>query len=152
RCSPRRRTWSSSGRRRSATRSCGSRRRVWTGEGAMDEAESGRPPFDEARAQQSVGKYILIGLTYRDDGGNVGEQQQLHGRIVSAAARRGFGAQLAGRRSGETYCLPPDMRSFQTAPPGEYRLRSTGEVIEDPDLLATWIVDRPAPNRDERST
>ncbi|MBN7463153.1 hypothetical protein I3U64_23750, partial [Mycobacteroides abscessus subsp. abscessus] len=41
----------------------------------------------------------------------------------------------------ETFTLPPAPESFSPAAPGEYRLRSTGEVITDPDYLATWTVD-----------
>jgi hypothetical protein len=35
------------------------------------------------------------------------------------------------------------MRAFQPAPPGEYRLKSTGEIVVDPDLLSTWTIRRP---------
>ncbi|GAB5895435.1 hypothetical protein [Mycolicibacterium mageritense] len=41
---------------------------------------------------------------------------------------------------GETFTLPPAPESFSPAPPGEYRLRSTGEVVTDPDYLATRTV------------
>ena len=108
----------------------------------MSDAGSGPPPIDETKARDCVGKYILIGLSYTDEHGTVVERQQLHGRIVSADAHRGFVIELAGRRSGETYSLPPDMRSFKEAQPGSYRLRSTGEIIESPDLVANWIVRR----------
>jgi len=36
--------------------------------------------------------------------------------------------------------LPPDLRSLKPAPAGEYRLRATGEIVRDPDYLATWVV------------
>ena len=45
---------------------------------------------------------------------------------------------------GELLTLPPDLRPFQPAPAGSYRLRSTGEVVLDPDYLATWTIRRPA--------
>jgi len=42
--------------------------------------------------------------------------------------------------------LPPDLRAFQDAPPGEYRLRSTGEVVVDPDFISSWTINRPPPD------
>ena len=36
-----------------------------------------------------------------------------------------------------------DLSSLKAAPAGEYRLRGTGEIVRDPDYLATWIIDQP---------
>jgi hypothetical protein len=49
-------------------------------------------------------------------------------------------AGLVAQTPGSFYWLPPDGRAFEEAPPGEYRLRSTGEVVIDPDYLATWTI------------
>jgi hypothetical protein len=49
---------------------------------------------------------------------------------------------LQGRREGETYVLPAHASAFEPADPGSYRLRSTGETIEDPDYLTTWTIQR----------
>jgi len=102
-----------------------------------------RPPFDERRAAALVGKYVLIGLTYHDADGRFLEQRQIHGMIVGADAQHGIEVELKGASSGETYRLPPDLRPLQPAAPGEYRLRATGEVVIDPDLLCTWSVTKP---------
>jgi hypothetical protein len=51
--------------------------------------------------------------------------------------------ELAGEHSGESFTLPPDTRAFRDAAPGGYELYSTGEVILDPDVLATWTVAPP---------
>lgn len=102
-----------------------------------------RPPFDEVRAASFVGKHVLVGVAYHDHKDKFLEQRQLHGIIVSADARQGFAIELRGQRSGETFWLPPDLRPFEAARPGEYRLRSTGEVVADPDLLCTWIINKP---------
>jgi hypothetical protein len=67
-------------------------------------------------------------------------QEQFHGRIASAHSTRGFCVVLEGQKFGSAYWLPPDLRPFAAAPRGEYRLRSTGEVVVDPDLTANWIV------------
>jgi hypothetical protein len=103
-----------------------------------------RPPFDERRARALVGKSVLIGLTFHDAGRRVVEQRQLHGTIVAVDAVRGIDVQLLGAGQGETYTLPPDLRPFTPAASGEYRLRSTGEVVVDPDFVCTWSVTRPA--------
>jgi hypothetical protein len=111
--------------------------------------DDGRPPFDSESAASMVGKYVLIGMTYVDATGKVVEQRQLLGRIVATDAKRGITIELKGKRDGEVYCLPPDLRSFKDAPRGEYRLRSTGEVIVNPDLLTTWTIN--GPYSDEQS-
>ncbi len=90
-----------------------------------------------------VGKYILVGLTVQDPRGSDVRLRQLHGRITSADPDHGLMIKLEGANDGETYTLPPDLRSLKPARPGEYRLRTTGEVVHDPDLLATWVVDQP---------
>lgn len=110
-----------------------------------DRSEDNRPPFDEAYAKSLIGKSVLIGLTYYDHNDQFLEQQQVHGIIVSADQSKGFVVELRGERQGETFKLPPDVRPFSDAHPGEYRLRSTGEVVINPDLLATWIIRKPPP-------
>ena len=90
-----------------------------------------------------VGKCVLVGLTVKDLRGNVLEQTQVLGRITFSNSGRGLTIQLEGARTGDTYSLPPDLRSLKSAPKGEYRLRRSGEIVRDPDYLATWIIERP---------
>ena len=108
-----------------------------------------RPPFDQVKASTLVGKYVLIGVTYLDHLDNFIEQKQIHGRIKSAHERQGFAIALEGNRTGEIFWLPPDLRPFQEAKPGEYKLLSTGEVVVDLDYLATWTVNSPPPGKTE---
>jgi hypothetical protein len=108
-------------------------------------SDNDSPPFDEARAAAIVGKYVLVGITYHDHKDRFLEQRQFHGDIVSADPQDGFAIALRGKQAGETFWLPPDLQPFQPAKPGEYRLRSTGEVIADPDLLCTWTVKKRKP-------
>ena len=84
-----------------------------------------------------LGKRVLIGITYVDDDDVVIEQKQKHGLIVSADEEAVY-VRLDGTL--EPFWLPPDLDSFQEAEAGEYRLRSTGEVVVNPDLLTTWVV------------
>lgn len=85
------------------------------------------------------GKVILVGYTYVDDDGNAVEQRQFWGRVESADDR-GIHIRCS---DGQRRSIPPSLQSTKIAAPGTYRLRSTGETIENPDLLSTWIVRSP---------
>lgn len=100
------------------------------------------PDFDLALASSYVGKYILIGVSYFDAAGNFIEQKQMHG-VVSSASPEGLTISLRGAREGESWVMPPNLDSVSVASPGLYSLRSTGEEIENPDLLSTWNVTKP---------
>ncbi len=107
-----------------------------------------QPPsglFDAALAQALLGKYVLIGVTYLDAEGKPTRQEEFHGVVVAATAEDGIRFQLRGSRDGTEYRLPPDTRGFAKALPGQYRLRSTGEVVTNPDFTCTWSVSRPRP-------
>ncbi len=92
-------------------------------------------------AGEILGKTVLVGLTYMTADGRVREREQLHGVVVSADEELGIEIRQA---SGEIFTLPPAFDSFEPADPGEYTLRSTGEVISDPDLLCSWTITEPA--------
>lgn len=89
--------------------------------------------FDEL-----IGKVLLIGLTYYAKDGEFIEQKQLWGTVT----RADMNGIVIKKSNGDTFILPPDLSSFSKAAPGIYRLRSTGEVIEDPDYLTTWTVNK----------
>lgn len=82
-----------------------------------------------------IGKIILVGITYYTHDEQFIERKQFYGKIISADRKKGI---VFLKQDGEAYNLPPDLRSVQIAPPGEYKLHSTGEVVVDPDLLSTW--------------
>lgn len=111
---------------------------TWTGTEAP-------PDFDLELASTYIDKYILIGVTYFDHFGKELEQQQMHG-IVEKVDATGFTIRLKGGREGETWNMPPVLEAISAANPGEYRLRTTGEVVVDPDLLTTWSVTKPCEN------
>ena len=87
-----------------------------------------------------VGKTVLVGKTVTH-----GEQEPEHlqfcGAIESADEKRGLAVRRAD--NGEIEWLPPDLRAFQLAEPGEYTLSGTGEVVLDPDYLSIWTVNYP---------
>ena len=94
-----------------------------------------------------VGKVMLVGYTRCLPDGSVLDRFQRWGRVISADGRCIALEAADGRcialeaADGQVFTLPPDLRSVQEAPPGTDRLHSTGEVIENPDLLSTWILE-----------
>ncbi len=99
--------------------------------------------MDQELADSHIGKHLLIGMTYLDHEDNLIEQKQFHGIIVRINKHEGIVVRL--HDSNEEYKLPPDLNPLQEAPKGEYRLRSTGEIVVDPDLLTTWTLTKPKP-------
>lgn len=85
-----------------------------------------------------IGKHLLFGITYLDHEGNELSRFQGHGTIVGVEPL--ITVRLHG--TNEEFTLPPEV---DEAEPGEYRIRSTGEIIVDPDLLARWMVRAPPP-------
>ena len=86
-----------------------------------------------------IGKVMLVGLSYFTHDNVFIEQRQYWGTVIESNENI-----IRIRQSnGEEVTLPPDLRSTEPAPPGEYRLRSTGEIVIDPDFLSTWIVNEP---------
>src|SRR5262249_7651833 len=102
------------------------------------------PPWDEDFAAQLIGKPLLIGVTYADAGGSPLEKVQFHGIVVEADPARGITISCQGDNIGRKFNLPPDLRSISPAKPGDYRLRSTGEVLVDPDYTTSWTMRSPA--------
>ena len=101
------------------------------------------PLIDDTRADEYIGKIVLIGVTYLDHKDVMLEQKQWIGTITAFSQKEGIRIKL--KDSDQACCLPPDDRGIGKAPLGHYRLRSTGEEIENPDYLATWICVSPEP-------
>lgn len=100
------------------------------------------PPehWDDELAAALVGKTLLVGVTYCTADDQVVRREQFHGVVISADPRQGIVLELDGARRGERHDLPPMTQVFQRARPGEYRLSATGEVVHDPDYLATYTI------------
>jgi len=86
-----------------------------------------------------LGKHLLVGITYESHTGEFIRQEQFHGVIVEAGEG---GIVIERNDTGARQSVPPEL---QEVGPGEYRLRSTGEVVVDPDYLAKWVMTEPAP-------
>ena len=102
-------------------------------------------PWDASLAKALPGQMVLLALAYFDvDAEEPFEQQQLLDRVVDADERKGILLSLEGQRAGEQFNLPPDTRAFRGAVPGEYRLRTTGEVLVNPDFTVTLSIQKQA--------
>jgi hypothetical protein len=99
--------------------------------------------FDPVFAAALIGKVVLIGVTVHDRRGNLKRQEQCYGLVSLADPQSGIAVSLQGQRAGQIRRFPPATNVFQAAPKGRYRLRSTGEVVVDPDFTATWILTQP---------
>lgn len=78
---------------------------------------------------------MLVGLNREGPEGGLISQQQVHGRVTGID--ESIRIEL---ESGAEFALPPEPEVFFPAAPGEYRLRSTGEVVVDPDFIAEWTI------------
>ncbi len=100
--------------------------------------------WNQDDADWLVGKYALIGITHMAaDGETVTGQDQYHGRIESADQAKGIEMTCEGRWAGQKMTLPPDLAAFHRAEPGEYKLKASSDVVNDPDVLATWSIVAP---------
>jgi hypothetical protein len=97
------------------------------------------PVFNPVLAEYYTAKHILVGLTYKASDGTVKEQVQFDGHIARINEQEGI--VIYRRDMASEFTLPPALASLRPASPGEYRLRSTGEVVRDPEVLTTWTID-----------
>jgi len=104
--------------------------------------EKGNRFFSEEDAQSILGKTLLVGVTYKNNSEEIIEVEQFYGTIIRASEKEGIIIRLG--ETGEERWVPPDLAAIETAIPGHYHLKSTGEVIINPDLLTTWIVHLPS--------
>ena len=98
--------------------------------------------FDHDAASIYLGKYILVGVTYVDSAGQVEDSVQMHGMVESASAD-GIKLALKGERAGQSWTMPADPSAITPAQPGKYELPETGEIVENPDFICTWMVQKP---------
>ena len=85
-----------------------------------------------------MGKVLLAGLTYYTKDNELIEQRQFHGIVTEANEL----VIRVRQKDGSEFALPPDLSSTKRGMKGEYKLRSTGEIVKDPDFIATWNIIR----------
>ena len=94
-------------------------------------------------ARQYAEKTIIVGFTHQASDGTILSQEQRVGLIVGMSPSA---VVIREETRGETFTLPPDLSLIEKAPPGEYRLRSDGRVVNHPDFLTSWTMTRPDPS------
>ena len=89
------------------------------------------PVLDDRQSEMPIGTSQLDG--------SIANKSQLFGMVVSVnplvAIDRGD--------EREPFTLPNEPQAFELAEPGSYRLRSSGEFVEDPDYITTWTITTP---------
>ena len=95
---------------------------------------------DEQFAAELLGTDVLVGVTLVDHAGRVKERRQFHARVVEASVEDGV---TLVDTDGCEHWLPLDRAAYEPAEPGEYELRSTGQIVVDPTWLTKWIVKPP---------
>ncbi len=89
--------------------------------------------FDEL-----IGKVLLVGITYYTYDNEYIEQKQFYGTVTEANEN----LIRVKQKDGTDFTLPPDLSSTKRARQGEYKLRSTGEIVVNPDYLAMWNLNK----------
>jgi hypothetical protein len=83
------------------------------------------------------GKLILIGISFINNEGALIEQYQTHGFIENLT---NSGIIRINRSENNIFQIPYDPEILKEAEPGEYRERTTGIIIKDPDFIMSWEV------------
>ena len=94
------------------------------------------PPLDDAKAEEMIGKVVLVGVTRYGGDGQVQGLEQYAGTVLRISADEGV--VLADEDDGHEHYLPPMLDQYQRAEPGEYRMRNSGMIVVDPDYLTAW--------------
>ena len=92
---------------------------------------------DEEFAAELIGTHLLVGITHVGHAGKVLSQEQFHGEVIRATIAEGV---VFVDSAGKEHWVPLDREAFRPADPGTYKLRSTGEVVVDPEWVSTWTV------------
>ena len=101
-----------------------------------DQLNAALPPLDDAKAEEMIGKVVLVGDTRYGGDGQVQGLEQYAGTVLRISAFEGV--VLADENDGHERYLPPMLDQYLPAQPGEYCMRSNGMIVVDPDYLATW--------------
>lgn len=83
------------------------------------------------------GKVFLIGLTFVDQEGEVIEVYQTHGTVSKLTVDGFFKIR---REDNSIFTIPYNKDTIKAAKEGEYREKTTGETIKNPDFIMTWEV------------
>jgi hypothetical protein len=95
----------------------------------------------ERFGDEYIGRTLLLGMTWTGPEGEFRGQEQLVGKIMVVDFDEGI--VVSCEPDGRQVVLPGDPSWVEKAPPGEYRLRSTGQVVTNPDYIAKLTLKQP---------
>ncbi len=95
----------------------------------------------ELFGDEYIARTLLLGLTYTGPGGEFRRQEQRVETILWISFEDGI--VVAFEPDGHQMNLPGDICCIEKAPLGEYRLRSSGVVVKDPDDIASFTIGEP---------
>lgn len=75
-------------------------------------------------------------MTYLNNLDQVERRTQLSGTI-SKIEENGIFVNLD---DGKVFSLPPDLSAIEVAPPGDYKFKTTGKVVVNPDFMTSWTI------------
>lgn len=83
------------------------------------------------------GKLVLIGINFVEKEGELIESYQTHGRVLELTDDGIF---KINKNDNSLFQIPYDLESIEQAEKGEYREKTTGLIINDPDFIITWDI------------
>lgn len=92
--------------------------------------------MDKNIAKGMLGKVVLAGITTLSGDDQTLSQNQYFGTILRIGEDEGV--IILRSDTGEEMWLPPALEFYEAAEPGEYHLRSTGQVVINPDYIVRF--------------
>lgn len=92
--------------------------------------------LDAFKAEQMIGKLVMVGVTRYGNDGRLEDRQQYAGTVLRINIDEGV--VLSDDVDGHERYLPPLLEQYLAAEPGAYRMQSSGTTVVDPDYLVTW--------------
>ena len=84
-----------------------------------------------------IGKSLLAGLSYYNAAGDLTRQEEVFGHIIEASPETGI---VVTKKDGAVFRFPPAIGWLHHAQPGKYTLKSTGDIVENPDFTVTFDI------------
>ena len=105
-------------------------------------ADQSEYAVNDEQVRNLIGRRVVVALTFVYPNGAVDSVEDFAGVVDRVNLDEGIVLRLA---SSQERAIPPDLSNLEPASPGDYHLKSTGDVVQDPDYLAAWTVSLPPP-------
>jgi hypothetical protein len=93
-----------------------------------------------------IGKTVIVGISYYDENGKFLDQKQFHGQIIGVSSEAGI--RYIDKETNDEHVLPLRVDAIFPAPKGCYREYTTHKIINDPDFISLWHVQKKAGTND----